>query len=63
MNKLCKGIREVLTIQFRVLDSLFESAWMQYATSALGRTTDVAEKISAAKIQENNETSHKTNLT
>lgn len=35
-----------ITIQFRVFDNLFASACMQYATSALGRITDVAENIS-----------------
>lgn len=36
---------EVITIQLRVFDNLLASAWMQYATSARGRITEVAQKI------------------
>ena len=39
------------TIQFRVLANLLANAWIQYATSARGRTTDVAANISDKKTK------------
>jgi len=45
--------RRGFTIQFFVLDNLLASACIQYATSALGRDIDVAEKISTMKRNKN----------
>lgn len=45
--------RKFITIQLRVFDNLLERAWMQYATSARGRETDVAKKISTQKNERN----------
>lgn len=52
-----------ITIQFRVFDNLFASACMQYATSALGRITDVAENISIQEKKKSNNEIHPINQT